>query len=92
MSAGPLAGRVLVRVGPAERVEEQRGDAVRPDRRGPRARRRGRERLGHAGHVADRVEQDLGPQPLAVVAGEVPRVGDVPLVRLGAEAVDRTTP
>ena len=55
-------------------------------------RRGGVERLGHAGHVADRVEQDLGPQPLAVVAGEVAGVGDVPLVGLGAQAVDATRP
>ena len=48
------------------------------------------ERLRHPGHVADRVEQHLGPQPLAVVPRVVARVGDVALVRLGAEAVDMT--
>ena len=89
----PLARGVLVRVGPAEGVEEERGGAVRPDRRGAACRAGAASKLsGTPGHVGDRVEQDLGPEPLAVVPGEVPRVGDVPLVRLGAEAVDATRP
>ena len=49
----------------------------RPHLHRPRPRRHGGEHLRHAGDVADRVEQHLGAQPLAVVPRVVAHVADV---------------
>ena len=66
--ARPFAGGILIRVGPAERVEEERRRAIRPELSRPRAGGHRRELLFDPQDVVDGVEQHFGPQPLAIVA------------------------
>ena len=72
-----LAGGILVGIGATEDVEKGCWGAVRPELSGPRLFRKAGVGGRHAGDVVDGVGEDLGAEPLPVVAGKVAEVAGI---------------
>ena len=76
-----LAGADRLALRAAERREEVVAGRAVGDLHGPRAQRQAAELVLRLGHLADAVEQHLGPDAADAAVGEVPLVGLVDLVR-----------